>query len=127
MILVFLQRRDVYQNVIEKDDHELTCVLGEDRVREALERRRRVRLAEWHHTKLKVAVMHLKSRLLLINLPHTNLVIARAQVQLREVGNTCQLIQQLVDDRQGELVLDRHQIQSPVVNAETPATILLFD
>jgi hypothetical protein len=54
---------------------------------------------------------------------HADLMIPRAEVQLGEEFCAVQFVQQLVDHRDREGILDRDGVQRPVVDAEAPRVI----
>jgi hypothetical protein len=56
---------------------------------------------------------------------HTHLVVAAAEVKLREENNVFQLVQELFCYRNGELVSYCLAFQRPVVDAEPPRVIRL--
>ena len=59
--------------------------------------------------------------------PHADLVIPRALVELGEEARPVELVQQLIDDGDGECVLDCECIECPVVDIEMPRRVWLFD
>lgn len=71
--------------------------------------------------------MCVKRRLLDIRLMHVYLMIAGTKIQFRKEMGTFQFIQELIHDRNRELVFDRQFIESAVVDAESPSAIMLLD
>ena len=117
----------VDENVIKKDKYKSTQVRPEDVVHEGLERRRRVAEAKWHDEELVEAVMRAEHRLVDILRPHPDLVVPGPQVQLGEETRAVELVEQLVHDRDGEGILDCERVQRPLVDAEPPRAVRLFD
>jgi hypothetical protein len=62
-------------------------------------------------------------RLVNILRPHPNLVISRAEIKLGEEPDAVEL----VDDGDRERILDGECVQGPVVDAEMPGAVILFD
>jgi hypothetical protein len=58
---------------------------------------------------------------------HADLVIPRTQIELGEEARPMELVQQLVDDGNGECVLDGERVERPVVDAEAPRPVRLLD
>ena len=58
---------------------------------------------------------------------HTDLVVARAEVQLGEELGAMQLIQQFIDQRNRVRVLDGDGIEGSVVDAEPPRSVGFLD
>ena len=56
---------------------------------------------------------------------HGYLMIARGQINGGKVFSFSQSVQQVIDARQWIAVLDRLFVQSPIVNAHAPLTVLL--
>jgi hypothetical protein len=54
-------------------------------------------------------------------------MVARSEVQFGKETDALQLIQQLIDDWNGKFVLDGDNVESTVVDTETPSTIMLLD
>ena len=50
-----------------------------------------------------------------VNFLHTYLVVARVQIKFSEVLSTTQLIQEIINDRNGELILDGEIIEGTKV------------
>ena len=71
--------------------------------------------------------MSLERRLVDVSRTHADLVIPRTQIELGEEARPMELVQQLVDDGDGERVLDGERVERPVVDAETPRPIRLLD
>jgi hypothetical protein len=57
---------------------------------------------------------------------HTDLMVAGSEIELEE-SDAMEFIQELVDDRDGEGVLDGDGVQRAVVNAEPPRVVRLLD
>ena len=54
---------------------------------------------------------------------HAHLMIARAQVELGEEARAMQLVQELIHNGNGELVLGRDGVEGAEVDAETPRAV----
>jgi hypothetical protein len=52
-------------------------------------------------------------------------MVAAAEIQLSEEASPLELVQQLIDDRDGELVLHRLGVELTVVDVESPYLVLL--
>jgi hypothetical protein len=110
----------VDQNVIEEHKHKPAEVGAQDFVHERLECRRGVAQPERHHQELVEAVVGAERRFVDVLGSHPHLVVPRPQVELGEEVRPIELIQELVDDGDGERVLDGEGVQGAVVDAETP-------
>jgi hypothetical protein len=82
--------------------------------------------AERHDEELKMPMMRAKRRLVDVGGGHEHLVVAAAQVQLREESGAAQLIEQLLDDRNWEHIPHRGRIQGAVVDVEAPCPVVLL-
>ena len=56
---------------------------------------------------------------------HTYLVVAQTKIKFSEVLSTTQLIQEIINDRNGELVLDGDLIEGTKVGTHVPSTFFL--
>ena len=54
-----------------------------------------------------------------ISLSNLHLMIARSEINLREILGTSELVKQIIDPWQGVLVLDGDCVQVPVINAHS--------
>ena len=104
---MLLQRLAVDEDVVEEDEHTLIEEAAECLVHQVHEGGRRVGQAEWQHQKLVVPVACAEGGLRHILRRDADLMVAGAQIDLREVARTLQPIEQLVDPRQRVAVLDR--------------------
>jgi hypothetical protein len=98
-----------------------------DRVHERLECRRRVGEAKRHYEELVQAFVCSERRLVAVVGGHAHLVIAGAEVELGEELGAAKFIKQLVDDWNGEGVLDVAFVEGSVVDAETPGLVRFLD
>jgi hypothetical protein len=71
--------------------------------------------------------MGAESRLVDIVGTHLHLVVPQPQVELGEELRTMELIQELVDDRNGVGILHCDGVQRAVIHAETPRAVRLLD
>jgi hypothetical protein len=58
---------------------------------------------------------------------HTDLMVAGSEIELGEESGAMEFIQELIDDRDGESVLDGDGVQRAVVDAEPPRVVRLLD
>ena len=68
-----------------------------------------------------------KRRLVYISRLHPDLVVAGTEVQLSEELRTMRLIEEFVDDGDGECILDGEGVKGAVVHAKPPSPILFLD
>jgi hypothetical protein len=106
--------------IIEKHQYELVEVRAEHVVHQGLECRRGIGKAEWHHQEFIVAVVRPECHYVDVVEVHPHLVVPRAQVELGEEASPVKLVEQLVDHRDGVLVLPCPGVQSAIFDAETP-------
>lgn len=92
-----------------------------------MKRRRGVGEAEQHDEELEQPLVSAERRLVDVIWMHAYLVIAGAHVELGEEPGAAQLVEQLLRHRDRKFILDCLVVESPVVNAESPRAILLFD
>jgi hypothetical protein len=71
--------------------------------------------------------MHSECRLVDVLPLHTNLMVAGSEIELGEEPGAMEFIQELVDDRDGESVLDGDGVQRAVADAEPPRAVRLLD
>jgi len=110
----------VNQNIVEENEDKPAEVSAEHVVHERLESRWGVAQPERHDQELVEAVVGAERRFVDILRPHPHLVIPRPKVELGEEARAMELVQELVDDGDGERVLDGEGVQGAVVDAETP-------
>ena len=120
-------RKAIDQDILKEDKHEPPKERLQDVVHECLEHSRRVGETKRHDEELEVAVVGAECRLLRVGQVHAHLVIAGMQVQLGEEHGAMQLIEELVDQRDQELVLGGLVIERAVVDAEAPGAVCLLD
>ncbi|KIJ63221.1 hypothetical protein HYDPIDRAFT_93120, partial [Hydnomerulius pinastri MD-312] len=90
-----------------REDHD---VLPEDVVHHCLERCRGVGEAEEHDRRLEEPAVGPESGLPLISFFDADIVVSPTYVQLSENFGVLELIHQLLDEREGVSVLDRHRV-----------------
>jgi hypothetical protein len=73
-----------------------------------------------HDEELVEAIVGAKRRHVHIHQVHAHLMVAQAEIELREELSAVQLIQELIDDKDGEVILHRDGIEGLVVDAEAP-------
>jgi hypothetical protein len=96
-----------------------------DMIHEALEGGGGIKKAKGHDQKLIVTIMSLKGSLGYVIFFHTYLVVARMQIKFSEVLSTTQLIKEIINDRNGELVLDGEIIKGTKVGTHALSTLFL--
>jgi hypothetical protein len=109
----------VDMDIVEEDQDEAPKEWMKYHVHERLECCRRVGEAERHYQELIQAFVCSERRLVDVVGGHAHLVIARAEVELGEELGSAKFIKQLVDDWNGEGVLDGAFVEGYVVDAET--------
>jgi hypothetical protein len=97
----------------------------EDMIHEALEGGGGITQAKGHDQELIVTLMSSKGSLGDVSFLHTYLVVARMQIKFSEVLSTTQLIQEIINDRNGKLVLDGEFIEGMKVRTHVPSTFFL--
>jgi hypothetical protein len=78
-----------------------------------------------HGQKLIVTLVSLKGSLGYVSFLHMYLVVAKTQIMFSEVLSTTHLIQEIINDRNGELVLDGELIEGKKVETHAPSTLFL--
>ena len=101
--------------------------VAQDRVHEALERRRRRREPERHDDELVKAERRDERRLRDVLGRDGDLPVARAEVQRREGVGAAEGVHEVFHERHREGVLDGHGVQPPVVDAEPVLAVLAPD
>jgi hypothetical protein len=83
--------------------------------------------SERHDQKFEEGVMRPECCLVDVGRPHADLVVSGSEVELGEEAGAMELVQQLVDDRDGEHILDGYGVQRAVVDAEPPRAVRFLD
>jgi hypothetical protein len=99
----------------------------EDMIHEALEGGGGITQAKGHDQKLIVALMSSKGSLGNVCLFHMYLVVARMKIQFSEELGATQLIQEVINDRNGEFVFDGNFVEGAKVRTHSPRTLFLQD
>jgi hypothetical protein len=94
-------------------------------IHEALEGGGDITQAKGNDQELIVTLMSLKGSLGDVIFLHTYLVVARTKIKFREVLRTTQLIQEIINDRNGKLVLDGEFIEGTQVKTDVPSTFFI--
>ena len=123
---MFLLTFRVHQYIINKYDHKEIQIWLKNPVHQAHERSRGIRKTKTHHYKFVMPIPGSKSSLWHIRCPYFQLMITGSQVNLREDTNTLSLIEQVINARNGILVLISYLVQLPVVYAHPKTPILLL-
>jgi hypothetical protein len=98
----------------------------QDVVHQGLERHWGIRQTEGHDEELKLPMVRVEGFLGDVSIVHPDLVIAAAQIQLREKSCTAQLVQQLINDRDRIHVTHHLSIEGTVLDAKLPGAIVLL-
>jgi hypothetical protein len=106
VVQVLLPILAIYQDVIKENKDKSAQEGTENIVHQRLECCRCVAKPERHHQELVQAVVCTKHRFVHVFRPHAHLVVPGTQVQLGEEPGTIKLVQQLVDHRDWEGILD---------------------
>jgi hypothetical protein len=78
----------------------------EDMIHEDLDGGGGITQAKGHGQELVVTLMSSKRSLRDVSILHMDLVVARTQIKFVEILSTTQLIQEIINDRNGKLVFD---------------------
>lgn len=127
MIFVLCPRSTVNQDVIHKNLEELSEKLAQDCGHHGLERSWGIRQVEGHDDKLKMSKAGPESRFVLVASPYSDLMKALLEVDFRENYHPHETIENLLNARELELILDGHRIQSAVVYAHAEFPVLVLD
>ena len=94
------------ENVIEEDQDKFSEIWFEDVIHKTLESRRGIAETKWHDQELIMAFMSSESRLGNVDFLHANLVVASEKIQLSEEFSPIELIQQIINHRDGKFIFD---------------------
>ena len=86
-----------------------------------------IRESKGHHSELKLPIPSHESCLWNITLSNLHLMIARSEINLGDILGSSKLIKQIINPRQGVLVLDGDCVQVPVINTHSHRAILLLN
>src|SRR3954468_2502477 len=114
------------EDVIDVHDDRLVKEGAEDVLDQGLERGGGVGETEWHHLVLVVAIAGAEGGLLDIILVDSDLVVTPTQVDLGEHLGTKEPVSEVVDEGDGEAVLDGDVVQGMVVDAHSEGAIFFF-
>jgi hypothetical protein len=89
-------------------------------VHQSLECCRCIGVAEWHHQELEMPVMRAKRRLGDVLKVHAHLVVPQMKLKLGEEACPKELVEELVNQRDRELVFGGLGVESSIVDAELP-------
>jgi hypothetical protein len=96
-----------------------------DMIHEALEGGRGITQANGHDQELIVTLTSSKGSLGVVNVLYTYLVVSRTHIKFSEILSTTQLIQDIINDRNGKLVLDGEFIEGTKVRTHVLSTFFL--
>jgi hypothetical protein len=96
-----------------------------DMIHEILESGGSFTQAKGHDQELIVTLMSSKGSLGNVFLFHMYLVVARMEIRFSKVTNTTQLIQEVINERNGEFVFDGEFVEGTKVEAHVPTTLFL--
>src|SRR4051812_31360204 len=116
-----------YENVINVHNDRLIEEGAEDVLDQGLECGGSIGETERHHLVLVVAVARAEGGLLDVLFVDSDLVVAPMQVDLGEYFGTEEAVGEVVDEGNGEAVLDGDVVQGTVVDAHLEGTIFLLD
>jgi hypothetical protein len=108
----------VYQYIVKENEDKATKEGAEYIVHKRLKSCRGIAQAERHDQELIHAVVGTEHCLVDVLLPHAQLMVPRAQVELGEESGAVEFIKQLINDRDRKRVLDHERVQCAVVDAE---------
>ena len=106
--------------VVHENFSSVAKEVGEDCRHTSLKRRGGVAQSEWHASQGECAKGTCERRLLLIVKMNSNLIVARISIEEAEVTQSCQSVQDLVDEREWEVILFRGRVQLPIADANFP-------
>jgi hypothetical protein len=97
----------------------------EDMIHEDLEGGGGITRAKGNDQKLIVTLVSTKQSLGYVSFLHTYLVVSRTQIKFSEVLSTTQLIQEIINDRNGKLFFDGELIEGMKVGTHALSTFFL--
>jgi hypothetical protein len=97
----------------------------EDMIHEALKGGGGITKAKGHDQELIVTLMKSKGILGDVSVLHTYLVVSRTQIHFSEILSTTQLIHEIINNRNGKLVLDDEFIEGTKVRTHAPSTFFI--
>jgi hypothetical protein len=97
----------------------------EDMIHEVLEFGGGITQAKGHDQKIILTLVISKGNLGYVRFLHTYIVVSRMQIKCSEVLSTTQLIQEIINDRNGELVLHGEIIEGTEVRKHAPRNLFL--
>lgn len=100
---VFRPRTVVDEDVVEEDQDSTPKERLEHQIHQGLERSGRVGESERHYQEFKVSMMSTERRFEDIVRVYANLVVLGLEIELREQFGTMEFVEELLDDRYGEL------------------------
>ena len=115
---VFVQGSRVDDDVVDVHVCETTAV-REEVVHGALKGTGGIAKSERHYAELEAPKLGLKRSLLDMLGFYANFVVTLLEVHLGEIFRACHIVQQLVDARQGVLVLEGDIVECAVVDAKS--------
>ena len=124
MLYMIFQRRGEDKNVIKVYQYKIVQFILKQHVHHLLKSRRCIRNSKGHYHKLELTSLRLECCLRNIIFFHGYLMIARGQVQSREMPGLSQTVQQIINTGKGISVTDCLSIESTVVHAHSPSSIL---
>ena len=125
MILMFLLKMGVDQNVVNEDHDKMIQVGLEYPMHEIHECCWGIRQSKGHHYELKVPIPRPERSLRDISLPNSQLLVSSVKIYLGVDSRPSQLIKQVINPRKWILILDRNPVQLSVVNALSKGLVFL--
>jgi hypothetical protein len=127
MLSMIWQGTVINQDIIHKHNNKLPKEGFQYRVHSALKCGCNTCEPKWHHLKLVVTMVSFKGCFILICRVHSYLMDPRLEVQSSEELGLCELIQYLINQGHGKLVLHCQRIKSSIIHTESPCSICLLD
>jgi hypothetical protein len=115
------------QNVVNVHDDRFVEEGVEDILNQGLKGGRGIRETKRHHLVLVMPVSYVEGSLVDVILMDVDLIISPPEVDLGEDFCTKEPVSEIIDERDGEPVLDRDVIEGTVVDAHVQHAIFLFD
>src|ERR1044071_377406 len=127
MLLVIGFRFRLNQNIINEDDHEFVEIGSTNPIHQIHKHCGSIGQSKRHNHEFIVTIACAKSCLGNIFIVDSKLMITRTEINLREVGCSLKLIEEIVNPRKWITSLDGEFVEFTVVNTHSKRTILLFN
>jgi hypothetical protein len=117
----------VYEDIINVHDDTFVKEGAENVLNQGLECGGSIGKTKWHDLVLKVAVASAERGLLNVIFMDPDLVVARTEIDLGEDLGAMELVGEVINEGDGESVLDGDGIQGTIINAHAEFAALLLD